>query len=98
MTLFLFKDELTTTHEDYRLLERLNKETIAKYAELKTVSYNVAHSLEALNEKYAILKPMLDNINEIDEAVTKLEQAAYKLANYSKRLEAKLEDIKKRDK
>lgn len=89
------QEELTATHADYRLLERLNKETIAKYTELKTISSSVAQSLDSLNEKYKKLRPILDNINEIDDSVTKLEQAAYKLASYSKRLEAKFKDIEK---
>ncbi|XP_006611753.1 biogenesis of lysosome-related organelles complex 1 subunit 2 [Apis laboriosa] len=89
------QEELTATHADYRLLERLNKETIAKYTELKTISSSVAQSLDSLNEKYKKLQPILDNINEIDDSVTKLEQAAYKLAAYSKRLEAKFKDIEK---
>ncbi|XP_057336273.1 biogenesis of lysosome-related organelles complex 1 subunit 2 [Microplitis mediator] len=89
------QDELTSTHADYRLLERLNKETIAKYAELKTISTNVSQSLEALNQKYKKLQPVLENINQIDDSVAKLEQAAYKLAAYSKRLEAKFKDLEK---
>lgn len=32
------------------------------------------------------LRPFLDQITQIDENVTALEQAAYKLDNYSKRL------------
>lgn len=87
------QEELTSTHADYSLLERLNKETIAKYAELKTISSNVSQSLDALNQKYKKLEPVLDNINQIDDSVTKLEQAAYKLAAYSKRLEAKFKDL-----
>lgn len=89
------QEELTATHADYRLLERLNKESIAKYTELKTISSSAAQSLDSLNEKYKKLQPILDNINEIDDSVTKLEQAAYKLAAYSKRLEAKFKDIEK---
>lgn len=89
------QEELTSTHADYRLLERLNKEAIAKYAELKTISTNVSQSLDALNQKYKKLQPVLENINQIDDSVTKLEQAAYKLAAYSKRLEAKFRDIEK---
>lgn len=89
------QEELTATHADYRLLERLNKETIAKYTELKTITSNVAQSLDALNEKSRKLQPILDNINEIDDSATKLERAAYKLAWYSKRLEFKFKDIEK---
>ncbi|KAG7213857.1 hypothetical protein KM043_003067 [Ampulex compressa] len=89
------QEELIATHADYRLLERLNKETIAKYTELKTISSNVAQSLDSLNDKYSKLQPILDNIKEIDDSVTKLEQAAYKLAAYSKRLEAKFKDTER---
>lgn len=89
------QEELTATHADYRLLERLNKEAISKYAELKTISANVSQSLDALNAKYKKLQPVLDNINQIDDSVTKLEQAAYKLAAYSKRLEAKFKEMEK---
>lgn len=89
------QEELTATHMDYRLLERLNKETIAKYTELKVISSNVVQSLDSLNEKYRKLQPILENINQIDDSVSKLEQAAYKLAAYSKRLEAKFKDLEK---
>lgn len=89
------QEELTATHADYRLLERLNKETIAKYTELKIISSNVVQSLDSLNDKYQKLQPILDNINQIDDSVSKLEQAAYKLAAYSKRLEAKFKDLEK---
>ena len=89
------QEELTATHADYRLLERLNKEAISKYAELKTISANVSQSLDAINAKYKKLQPVLDNINQIDDSVTKLEQAAYKLAAYSKRLEAKFKEMEK---
>ncbi|KAF7418193.1 hypothetical protein HZH68_000846 [Vespula germanica] len=89
------QEELTATHADYRLLERLNKETIAKYTELKTISSNVSISLDSLNEKYKNLRPILENIDQIDDSVNKLEQAAYKLEAYSKRLEAKFKDLEK---
>jgi len=89
------QEELTATHADYRLLERLNKETIAKYTELKIISSNVVQSLDCLNNKYQKLQPILNNINQIEDSVNKLEQAAYKLAAYSKRLEAKFKDLEK---
>lgn len=92
------QEELTATHDDYRLLERLNQETITKYTELRNVSSNVSKSLDLLNQKYKKIQPVLDNINEIDESVNKLEQAAYKLLAYSNRLEAKFKDIEKESK
>ena len=92
------QEELTGTHEEYRLLERMNKETIAKYTELKSISSNVSQTLDLLNQKYKKLQPVLDNINQIDDSVTKLEQAAYKLLAYANRLEAKFKDIEKEGK
>lgn len=92
------QEELTATHEDYKLLEKMNQETITKYAQLKTISSNVSQSLDQLNQKYKKLQPVLDNINQIDDSVTKLEQAAYKLLAYSTRLEAKFKDIEKESK
>ena len=89
------QEELTSTHSDYVLLERLNRETIAKYAELKTISSNFSQSMDTLNQKYKKLLPVLENINEIDESVSKLEQAAYKLLAYATRLEAKFKEIEK---
>ncbi|CAB0031861.1 unnamed protein product [Trichogramma brassicae] len=92
------QEELVATHDDYKLLETMNKETIAKYAELKSISSNVSQSLDVLNQKYKRLQPVLDNINQIDDSVSKLEQAAYKLLAYSNRLEAKFKDIEKESK
>lgn len=92
------QEELTATQEDYKLLERMNKETTIKYSELKGISANVSQSLDLLNQKYKKLQPVLDNINQIDDSVTKLEQAAYKLLAYSNRLEAKFKDIEKENK
>lgn len=92
------QEELIATHDDYKLLERMNQETIAKYAELKSISSNVGQSLDVLNQKYKKLQPVLDNINQIDDSVSKLEQAAYKLLAYSNRLEAKFMNLEKESK
>lgn len=89
------QEELTATHADYQLLEQLNRETIAKYDELKTISSNFYQSLDLLNQKYKKLQPILDNINQIDESVSKLEQTAYKLLAYANRLESKFKEIEK---
>ncbi|XP_071455311.1 biogenesis of lysosome-related organelles complex 1 subunit 2 [Hetaerina americana] len=88
--------ELTTTQEDYRLLEAMNRVTITKYSDMKQISSNVGKTLLELNEKYASLQPYLDQIDQIEESVMKLEQAAYKLDAYSKRLEAKFKHLEKR--
>lgn len=42
------------------------------------------------------LQPFLNQIDQIEDSVIKLEQAAYKLDAYSKRLEAKFKNLEKR--
>ncbi|KAI5619874.1 biogenesis of lysosome-related organelles complex 1 subunit 2 isoform 1 [Silurus asotus] len=85
MAVFL-QGELTATCEDYKLLENMNKLTSLKYMEMKDISINISRNLQDLNQKYASLQPYLDQINQIEEQVTALEQAAYKLDTYSKKL------------
>ncbi|KAI4905336.1 hypothetical protein NFI96_015507 [Prochilodus magdalenae] len=89
MAVFL-QGELTATCEDYKLLENMNKLTSLKYMEMKDISINISRNLQDLNQKYASLQPYLDQINQIEEQVTALEQAAYKLDTYSKKLELKM--------
>ncbi|XP_072875362.1 biogenesis of lysosome-related organelles complex 1 subunit 2 isoform X1 [Chlorocebus sabaeus] len=79
--------ELTATSEDYKLLENMNKLTSLKYLEMKDIAINISRNLKDLNQKYAGLQPYLDQINVIEEQVAALEQAAYKLDAYSKKLD-----------
>ncbi|XP_058527718.1 biogenesis of lysosome-related organelles complex 1 subunit 2 isoform X2 [Ochotona princeps] len=79
--------ELTATSEDYKLLENMNKLTSLKYLEMKDIAINISRNLKDLNQKYAGLQPYLDQINVIEEQVAALEQAAYRLDAYSKKLE-----------
>ncbi|GLH08489.1 hypothetical protein R5R35_013668 [Gryllus longicercus] len=88
--------ELTATQDDYRLLEAMNQATIAKYSDMKQIASNVARTVADLNDRYRSLQPYLEQIDQIEDSVTKLEQAAYKLDAYSKRLEAKLKNLEKR--
>ncbi|XP_037559573.1 biogenesis of lysosome-related organelles complex 1 subunit 2-like [Dermacentor silvarum] len=88
--------ELSSTLDDYRLTEEMNKLTITKYSDMKQIAGNVSKALKDLNEKYRCLKPYLDQIDQVEDSVTKLEQAAYKLDAYSKRLEAKFKVLEKR--
>lgn len=90
------KGELEGTIEDYKLLEQMNKVTLSKYAEMKNISTAVGNSLQDLNDRYKSLQPFLDQIDQIEDNVTSLEQAAYKLDAYSKRLEAKFKALEKR--
>uniref|UniRef100_A0A8C5WDN3 Biosis of lysosomal organelles complex 1 subunit 2 n=1 Tax=Leptobrachium leishanense TaxID=445787 RepID=A0A8C5WDN3_9ANUR len=78
--------ELLATCEDYKLLENMNKLTCLKYMEMKDIAENISRNLKDLNKTYASLQPYLDQINQIEEQVASLENAAYKLDAYSKRL------------
>ncbi|XP_018576052.1 biogenesis of lysosome-related organelles complex 1 subunit 2 isoform X1 [Anoplophora glabripennis] len=88
--------ELTSTLDDYRLLENMNQATITKYSDMKHLAVNINKSLSELNDKYNSLIPLLQQIDQIEDSVVKLEQAAYKLDAYSKRLEAKFKNLEKR--
>lgn len=90
------KGELEGTVEDYKLLETMNKITMSKYAEMKTSAGEIGIALQDLNDKYRNLQPFLDQIDHIEDSVSSLEQAAYKLDAYSKRLEAKFKSLEKR--
>ncbi|KAG5888648.1 hypothetical protein JTB14_021273 [Gonioctena quinquepunctata] len=88
--------ELTSSLDDYRLLENMNQAVITKYSDMKHLAVNVRKSMAELNEKYVALIPLLQQIEQIEDSVVKLEQAAYKLDSYSKRLEAKFKNLEKR--
>ncbi|KAK2160738.1 hypothetical protein LSH36_127g06053 [Paralvinella palmiformis] len=87
--------ELVCTAEDYRLLENMNKATLNKYIEMKQITSNISKSIKDLNEKCKYI-PYLEKIDQIEESVASLEQAAYKLDAYSKRLESKFKQLEKR--
>lgn len=108
--------ELTSTLDDYRLLENMNRATITKYSDMKQIAGNVSKSMVELNEKCKEIKnqssinckyyvfgildsailPLLQQIDQIEDSVVKLELAAYKLDAYSKRLESKFKNLEKR--
>jgi len=88
--------ELEATADEYKLLEQMNRLTLTKYTDMKQITTNISKGVSELNEKYSKLLPYLDQIDQIDESVTRLEQAAYKLDAYSKRLEAKFKVLEKR--
>ncbi|CAH1794528.1 unnamed protein product [Owenia fusiformis] len=90
------RGELSATSEDYKLLEQMNRATLMKYAESKQIAANVATAMNDLNEKYKGLQPYLEQIDQIEDNVANLEQAAYRLDAYSKRLESKFKQLEKR--
>ncbi|KAL1491272.1 hypothetical protein ABEB36_011892 [Hypothenemus hampei] len=88
--------ELTSTLDDYKLLENMNRATIAKYSDMKHIANNISKNVTELNSKYELLLPLLEQIDQIEDSVMKLEQAAYKLDAYTKRLEAKFKNLEKK--
>merc|ERR1719270_2739131 len=85
--------ELEATTEEYRLLEQMNKLTLTKYSDMSQITENVTKSE---GSQYTDLLPYLEQIDQIDASVERLEQAAYKLDAYSKRLEQKFKMLEKR--
>merc|ERR1719221_2313249 len=88
--------ELETTTEEYKLLDQMNRLTMTKYSDMNQITENISKGVTELNSKYTDLLPYLEQIDQIDASVERLEQAAYKLDAYSKRLEQKFKTLEKR--
>ena len=89
--------ELESTTEDYKLIEQMNKVTATKYSDMEQITANIAKGMTQLNLAYTNLQPYLEQIDQIDESVARLEAAAFKLDAYSKRLEAKFKSLEQRN-
>merc|ERR1711971_233075 len=89
--------ELESTSDEYKLIQQMNKATACKYSDMQQITGNIAKGVNQLNFKYQELQPYLDQIDQIDESVERLYQAAIKLENYSKRLENKFKELEKRN-
>ncbi|XP_048585866.1 biogenesis of lysosome-related organelles complex 1 subunit 2 [Nematostella vectensis] len=88
--------ELTASLEDYTLLEQLNNLTTDKYKEMSTMTKSLITTMEKLDDKYKSLQPYLEQIDRIEDSVSSLEQAAYRLDAYSKKLENKFKRLERR--
>ncbi|KAL9962876.1 hypothetical protein ACROYT_G032026 [Oculina patagonica] len=88
--------ELAGSIQDYVLLEKLNKLTVTKYSEMSNTAKTLITVMEELDKKYKSLEPYLEQIDKVEESVASLEQAAYRLDAYSKRLEAKFKKLERR--
>ena len=89
--------ELESTTEDYKLIEQMNRVTATKYSDMEQITANIAKGMSQLNVGYTQLQPYLEQIDQIDESVGRLESAAFKLDAYSKRLEDKFKSLEKRN-
>lgn len=79
--------------EDYKLLESMNDVTRSKYQDIQQIMTCLQASTTEMNSKLAHLEPLLQQIDEINETVNKLESAALKLDAYSIELEKKLVNV-----
>ncbi|KPJ09062.1 Biogenesis of lysosome-related organelles complex 1 subunit 2 [Papilio machaon] len=79
--------EIATGQEHYDLLEEINRMVITKYANLQSLAINVNRSLNESNGKYEIeVKPLLEQIEDIDIELSALEATAFRLDSYTKQL------------
>nr|SVE85888.1 EOG090X0J9J [Daphnia pulicaria] len=85
--------ELTSSESEYQLLEQMNKVTAAKYKDLTQVAGNVGKGIIELNAKFKSLEVYLEQIDQIEDNISKLEHAAYKLDAYTVRLENKFKAL-----
>ena len=83
------KTEIDICVSDYKVLERMNQMVTDKYKNLDKNSASITNEMKKLNEAYENLLPLLSQIDDIENAITGLEQSANKLDVYSKRLESK---------
>lgn len=85
--------EVDASVEDYKLLEKMNRVAIEKYDGMYEMAKATGDNLHRLNQKFEDLQPYLDQIEVIESSVSSLEQTAYKLDAYSKRLEERFKRI-----
>ncbi|XP_031636778.1 biogenesis of lysosome-related organelles complex 1 subunit 2 [Contarinia nasturtii] len=85
--------DMNASLEDYTLLEQMNRACISKYSDMQQISENLATSSIQLKEKCDNLVPYLEQIDDIEKTVNKLEDCAYQLDAYSQKLEQKFNNI-----
>lgn len=90
------KAELEVTLDEYKLLEQMNRTTAAKYTELRGLSDQVKRSLVDLDTNYARMIPFLEKMDGLEKKVVRLEELAYAVDSYSKRLESRFKSLEKR--
>ena len=79
---------------DYKCFERVSVRQISSLdLTAFIVLQAIGGALEALEEQYRDLAPTLAQIDNIEENVNNLEQAAFRLDSYCKQLEQKLKSL-----
>lgn len=87
------QEEFQGSAEDNALLKSMNEATCNKYQDIQHIISCLNASSTEMNNKLEHLEPLLQQIDEIDQCVNKLESSALKLDAYSMELERKLQRI-----
>lgn len=85
------QSEFEGAAQDFTLLESMNKATCSKYQDIQHIISCLNASSVEMNNKLEHLEPLLQQIDEIDECVNKLEASALKMDAYSIELEKRLQ-------
>lgn len=81
------RSELNVVAQDYTLLREMNTVTAQRYADMNATAKSLVDYMDVLHEKQVQMKPMLDQIDAIDQSISVLEHTVELLDAYTKRLE-----------
>lgn len=87
------KFELSAVLEDYKLLDKMNATTASKYREIDTMVSRLGAQNAEMDQRMTELLPLMKEIDDIEATVAKLETAAYRLDNYTTKLENQFKTV-----
>ncbi|KAI1726526.1 biogenesis of lysosome-related organelles complex-1 subunit 2 domain-containing protein [Ditylenchus destructor] len=82
--------QIQSTIDDYKVLENMNNVTAQRYSDMKQVAETISSRLSLLHQKYEDIQPYLQQIDEIDTASRRMEEAVTALETYLNTIETKL--------
>ncbi|CAD0193872.1 unnamed protein product [Chrysodeixis includens] len=86
--------EIASGGDHYLLLEDINRLAITKYTDLRNLAVNLNRTLVDYNEAYiTTIRPLLAQVDDIDEMVAKLEENAHRLDGYTKQLKTRVREL-----